>query len=197
LFARRVQVLIVLHRVLQRFLELYGQGLLQQISPITQFAAADVKRAFRHLQTGEHIGKLVVNMSTGSNELESSLNIQPVRFRTDAAYLLVGGLGGLGRSLATWMVERGARNLVFLSRSAGLSEESNSLQNELESMGSSVVMIGGSADNIDDVKRAVAASQLDIKGVFQLAMLQRVSLHFGNSVQISTDCLPNTGFPFH
>jgi len=156
-------------------LEFYEQSLIKPIHPITQFAAADVKHAFRQLQAGEHIGKLVVNMPTDSNELESSLSAQRIQFRPGAAYLLVGGTGGLGRSLATWMVERGARNLVFLSRSAGLSEESNSLSKELESMGCSITMIGGSVDNIDDVKRAVAASDVPIKGVFQLAMVQRAT----------------------
>ena len=151
--------------------------MLRPIQPVTQFAAVDVKRAFRHLQTGEHIGKLIVNIPTDSSELQSLLNIQPIRFQPDAAYLLVGGLGGLGRSLATWMVERGARNLVFLSRRAGLTKESKSMSDELESMGSSITMISGSVDNIEDVKRAVAASSIPIKGVFQLAMVQRVRIY--------------------
>lgn len=171
------------HSVLQRTLGFYAEGFLKPIQPITQFAAADVKRAFRHLQAGEHIGKLIVNMPTDSSELQSSLDIQTIRFQHDAAYLLVGGLGGLGRSLAIWMVERGARNLVFLSRSAGTSEESNSISAELESIGTSIVMVRGNANNIEDVKRAVAASHLSIKGVFQLAMIQRVSLHCLESTQ--------------
>jgi len=50
------------------------------------------------------------------------------------------------------LVKRGVRNLVFLSRSAGRSEESDSLANELESMGSSLKIIGGSVDNIQDVR---------------------------------------------
>jgi hypothetical protein len=149
--------------------------LLKPIQPITPFAAVDVKRAFRHLQAGEHIGKLIVNMPNDSSELESSLDIQPIRFKPDAAYLLVGGLGGLGRSLATWMIERGARNLVFLSRSAGISEESKTISKELECMGSSITMVRGSVDNIEDVKRAIETSSTPIKGVFHLAMIQRVS----------------------
>jgi NAD(P)-dependent dehydrogenase (short-subunit alcohol dehydrogenase family) len=33
---------------------------------------------------------------------------------------MIGGLGGIGRATALWMIERGARNLIFASRS-GLS----------------------------------------------------------------------------
>ena len=35
----------------------------------------------------------------------------------DGTYLLVGCLGGLGRSLTKWMVERGAKHFAFISRS--------------------------------------------------------------------------------
>ncbi len=38
------------------------------------------------------------------------------RFRADATYLLTGGLGGLGLSLARWLVENGARRLALLGR---------------------------------------------------------------------------------
>jgi KR domain len=52
---------------------------------------------------------------------DTEFKIQPsakaIRFPSDVAYLLVGCLGGLGRSLTTFMMERGARDFVFLSRS--------------------------------------------------------------------------------
>jgi hypothetical protein len=163
--------------VMQRTLQFFQQGSLRPIQPITQFAAIDVKRAFRHLQSGEHIGKLIVNLPNDSSDLQSSLKIQPIQFEPNVAYLLVGGTRGLGRSIATWMVERGARNLIFLSRTAGVSEESKSLSEELEPMGCSITMVKGSVENIEDVKQAIEASSKPIKGVFQLAMVQRVCIH--------------------
>ncbi|KAH8650845.1 hypothetical protein BGZ60DRAFT_534031 [Tricladium varicosporioides] len=173
MFYQIVEHPLMVQDILQRTLDLCEQGLLKPIQPVTQFAAADVKRAFRNFQAGDHIGKFIVKFPTDASLLQSSLNIQPIQFRPDAAYLLVSGLRGLGKSLATWMIERGARNLLFLSRSAGLSEESKAIVEELESMGSSITMIRGSVDDIEDVERAVAASKKPIKGVFQLAMIQR------------------------
>lgn len=35
----------------------------------------------------------------------------------NATYVIAGGLGGLGRSIVRWMVDKGARNLILLSRS--------------------------------------------------------------------------------
>ncbi|MEE2781456.1 MAG: SDR family NAD(P)-dependent oxidoreductase [Planctomycetota bacterium] len=42
---------------------------------------------------------------------------RPLRFKTDASYLVTGGLGDLGLKVATWMVEQGARQVLLLSRS--------------------------------------------------------------------------------
>ncbi|HMI88045.1 MAG TPA: amino acid adenylation domain-containing protein, partial [Polyangiaceae bacterium] len=39
-----------------------------------------------------------------------------IKLRTDASYLVTGGLGGLGLLVARWMVERGARRLVLIGR---------------------------------------------------------------------------------
>ncbi|HEY9405602.1 MAG TPA: type I polyketide synthase, partial [Pyrinomonadaceae bacterium] len=40
-----------------------------------------------------------------------------MRWRTDGSYLITGGIGGLGLSIARSMVEQGARRLVLMSRS--------------------------------------------------------------------------------
>jgi NAD(P)-dependent dehydrogenase (short-subunit alcohol dehydrogenase family)/acyl carrier protein len=40
----------------------------------------------------------------------------PLIWRTDGSYLIAGGLGDLGLSVARWMVEQGARRLVLLGR---------------------------------------------------------------------------------
>jgi hypothetical protein len=92
-------------------------------------------------------------------------------------------LGGLGRSAATWLVERGAKQLVFLSRSAGVSTESKAISGELESMGCMVTMVRGSVNNIGDVKAAIGASTGLLNGVFHLAMVQKV-----RDVQITRPC---------
>src|SRR4029077_6158606 len=41
----------------------------------------------------------------------------PLQWRTDASYLITGGLGDLGLKVARWMVEQGARRLILLGRS--------------------------------------------------------------------------------
>ena len=46
-----------------------------------------------------------------------------VRLSTEASYLITGGLGGLGLAVARWLAERGARNLILMSRTALPPEE--------------------------------------------------------------------------
>ena len=40
----------------------------------------------------------------------------PLSWRTDGSYLITGGLGELGLSVARWMVEQGARRLILMGR---------------------------------------------------------------------------------
>lgn len=49
---------------------------------------------------------------------ENGYTITPsLTWRTNASYLITGGLGGIGLQMARWMVEQGARHLILMSRS--------------------------------------------------------------------------------
>ncbi|EEU34613.1 uncharacterized protein NECHADRAFT_106233 [Fusarium vanettenii 77-13-4] len=162
----------VLRDVLQRTLAFFEQGKLKPLEPITSFDAADIKQAFRYLQGGNHMGKVILKLPGDPSMLEAREMAQCIKFSPDAAYLLVGGSGGLGRALAIWMAEHGAKQLIFLSRSA---TADSTVSTELESMGCAVAMIKGSVNNLEDVKEAIEKSPTQIKGVFHLAMVQRDS----------------------
>ncbi|PHH77422.1 hypothetical protein CDD82_3505 [Ophiocordyceps australis] len=101
-----------------------------------------------------------------------------LQFRSDATYLLVGGLGGLGRSLTSWMMESGARRFVFLSRSAADAPSAAKLVKDLESAGATVDVVRGDATSLQDVERAVSQvpSEHPIKGVVHAAMVLRDGL---------------------
>jgi phthiocerol/phenolphthiocerol synthesis type-I polyketide synthase C len=43
-------------------------------------------------------------------------SLAEMQFRTDASYLISGGLGALGIEITRWMVERGARRIIVLGR---------------------------------------------------------------------------------
>src|SRR5271168_890717 len=100
--------------------------------PMTVFQGSKVEEAFRYMQKGQHIGKLVLSIDQKNDPLPIAATAPVLRLRHDKSYLLVGGLGGLGRAISTWLVEHGARNLVYLSRSAGMSDEDQDFIRELQ-----------------------------------------------------------------
>lgn len=99
-------------------------------------------------------------------------------FRGDATYIIGGGLGGLGRSFARWMVQRGARNLVLLSRSGPKSEAAKMLVDELQKRGVNVstpaVDISNLEELVDNLKR-IMKSMPPVRGCIQATVALRVS----------------------
>ena len=59
-------------------------------------------------------------------------------FDENVTYLIVGGFGGLGRSAARWMVRRGARHLILVSRSGPKTEAAKELLVELRPSGAHI-----------------------------------------------------------
>ncbi|EHK97193.1 putative Phthiocerol synthesis polyketide synthase type I PpsC [Glarea lozoyensis 74030] len=157
---------------IERWVSMFSQGLITPI-PMTVFDAKDISSSFRHLQKGDHIGKAVIRIPAQISDIPSKPKGKVFSLNPDASYLLTGGLGGLGRSVATWMVERGARNLIFLSRSAGQGEHDSSFLSELESMGCKITAIQGKADDIQAVQEVASRATKPVKGIFHLAMVLR------------------------
>lgn len=127
------------------------------------------------MQSGNHMGKIVIKMPDEGTELPLSNPKPHSSLRSDAAYLLVGGLGGLGQAISNWMVEHGARHLIYLSRSAGLVEQHKQFVRELEVQGCQVTLVPGDVTNISDVQRAINSTRLCVRGLIQMSMVLNVS----------------------
>ncbi|KAI8317779.1 Reducing polyketide synthase DEP5 [Colletotrichum sp. SAR11_240] len=144
------------------------------------FKPSQVHEAFRAAAGQKNQPTTKVVLQTPTNDPQSDLPLSSVevtpaspQFRSDAAYLLVGGLGGIGRAVATWMAEHGAGELIFLSRSAGTGPQVESFLGELRSQGCVVKAVAGSVAILEDVTRAVNAADHPIAGVFQMSMVLR------------------------
>ena len=108
----------------------------------------------------------------------------PICFHSDACYLLVGGLGGLGRVISTWMVENGARNILFLSRSAKEGPETTPFFDELRSQGCEVTTFAGSVNSLSDVEAAIKQATKPVAGVMQMSAVMRVRITIPTFVRI-------------
>ena len=92
------------------------------------------------------------------------------RLAADASYLIVGGMGGIGRSLCEWMVERGARHLIVLSRNARIDSFFADLSCDVRPVNCDV-------SDKAQLMAALAGCQdmPPIRGVVQAAMILQVS----------------------
>jgi NAD(P)-dependent dehydrogenase (short-subunit alcohol dehydrogenase family) len=95
----------------------------------------------------------------------------------EASYLIVGGLGGIGRSVAEHLARLGAKSLILISRHAESKPQSKALVKELSQTGCYIVI-----KNCDVGDPLVFAKVLKecsvlppIRGVIQAAMVLSVS----------------------
>jgi hypothetical protein len=160
---------------MEECMDYFKQGLIGPVGPKIQFDAIDMEAAFRFMQKGAHIGKIVIKMPDDTSILKVANIKNNMALRSDATYLMVGGLGGLGKAISTWMVERGAKSLLYLSRSAGKTEEDQLFFRELAAAGCVVTAFAGSVNAKADVEAAVASAPTKVAGILQMSMVLRVS----------------------
>ncbi|KAI0470455.1 KR domain-containing protein [Xylariaceae sp. FL0804] len=160
-------------KLIKQFTGYVAAAALGPIRPMRVFEASDVQAGIRTILEDEHIGKLVLRIPEDASKIAAHPVRQSVSFRPDVSYLLVGGLGGLGRSVATWMVENGARNLIFLSRSGGKRPHEEAWLRGLQECGCTVVVVAGNVANMDTVSQAVSQAQEPVAGVIQLSLVLR------------------------
>ncbi|KAJ5833847.1 hypothetical protein N7474_002158 [Penicillium riverlandense] len=116
------------------------QASIKPISPITTYRISELEAAFRTLQTGKNMGKLVVVPHEDDYVKAVAPKTSPNLLRADASYILIGGTGGLGRSMAKWMSTKGAKNIVLVSRRASVNNNVQALIDDLALNGTRVVV---------------------------------------------------------
>ena len=110
------------------------------IHPIAPFSISDMALAMRQMQGGQHVGKLVLVPHDG-DKVKVVTRLAPMKLdRDDATYLISGGLGGIGRAIAEWMIGKEAKNVVLVSRNATLHRAAGSLQEAAQKTGCRLVI---------------------------------------------------------
>lgn len=97
----------------------------------------------------------------------------------DASYIVVGGLGGIGRSITQMLVERGAKHLILISRSAASRPSSQVFLEELRQAGCNVVARNcdiSHEESLARMKKECLQDMPPVRGVIQAAMFLMVSV---------------------
>lgn len=168
----------LLSQTLRLLTSMYLQGSICPIGPISTLPLADIQEGVASLADTLTSGRTIIEYKSSETPIAVLPSRPTVSFRSDASYLLVGCLGGLGRSLTSWMMKHGARRFVFLSRSGADAHAASVLVKSLEDAGMGVQVIRGDATIKEDVKRAIASvpARFPIRGVVHAAMVLRDGL---------------------
>jgi phthiocerol/phenolphthiocerol synthesis type-I polyketide synthase C len=138
--------------------------------PVRTFPVAETAAAVRCLARGKQIGKVVVSVGA---QLPSV--VEPAepsfKFRAEATYLITGGLGGIGSTVAAWMAAQGARHLVLMGRGRA-SKAARDTLDALRAEGAEVVVAQGDvtrADELAAVLESIRVAMPPLRGVVHSA----------------------------
>ncbi|MGK7875122.1 MAG: SDR family NAD(P)-dependent oxidoreductase [Xenococcaceae cyanobacterium] len=141
--------------MLDLLMEQFKSGSLKPL-PRKVFPISAVTSAFRYMQQAKHIGKIVVSQPR-ENKAE---------FRADRAYLITGGTSGLGLLVAKMMVDKGAKNLVLVSRRGVLAP---SKLEELEKAGAEVVIAQADVADEEQIGKVIREIKQPLRGIIHAA----------------------------
>ncbi|KAF3925322.1 hypothetical protein ABW20_dc0108590 [Dactylellina cionopaga] len=150
-------------------MKLYRQNKVSAF-PLEMFDVEDLPNALRRFGSRNRIGKIAVSFERAESMLDVKVFRYQTTFQPNKSYLMIGCLGGLGRSLSKWMVERGARKFVFLGRSGLDKEPARRLVQDLTLLGAECRVVRGDVSSMGDVKNMVAEADSPIGGIVQGAM---------------------------
>ncbi|KAI1125484.1 putative polyketide synthase [Nemania abortiva] len=171
----------VLINKVKQVLALFRSGAIASL-PLTTFPVVDISQAYRYFSSRDHIGKIAISLEDPASEIMAAPPPLWSSFDPAKSYVMVGCLGGLGRSLTRWMMARGARRFVFLNRRGADRVTAQKLIRQLERGGCSVTVVRGDVVNPADVHAVMNACQAEgsvLGGIVQGAMSLNESL-FGN-----------------
>ncbi len=158
--------------MLERLVPRFESGELEPL-PITSFASDDTVGAFRFMQQGKHIGKVVVDYSKRPSDIQVG-EYAPLELDSHATYWIAGGLGGFGLQIARWMVEKGAKHLVLSGRSKTPRPEAEPVIAELRQAGVHIELLPADItkpEDVDQVLETIDAEMPVLKGVIHTAMV--------------------------
>jgi acyl transferase domain-containing protein/acyl carrier protein len=149
---------------------LVGDGELPPLEHTT-YPLAEAATAIRVMSAGEDTGKLILSVP---REGRSSVVVPPERarvFRSDGAYIITGGLGGIGLFLASGMAAAGCGRIVVTGRSQPTPRTQKILA-RIRATGADIHVECGNVAEPTTAARLVAAATatgLPVRGVLHAA----------------------------
>lgn len=162
-------------KLLQRIFADLGAGLFTPLS-VTAMSIGDIEKAFRLMQSRKHTGKIVLEASDSSTVQAKE---QPFRLRSDGTYIIVGGLGNLGKHLCRHLQEKGARYIALFTRQSYQQAAKAEMERELTVVAEATVRIVtcdvGDAKVVQQVAAELSQVMPPVRGILHGGMVLSVS----------------------
>ena len=157
-------------------LSLLSELCMKPPTELHKYSISEVEEAFRSLQDQNRIGKTIIEFTKASPIKIRIDKTHWVEFDPNSTYLIAGGLGGLGRNIAQWMVRFGAKHLILLSRSGPRKEELEFIR-KLRNQGVQVHAPPCDTSYSSQLKSVLdqCSHMLPIRGCIQAAVVLEVS----------------------
>ena len=111
--------------------------------------------------------KIYVSRLVKTDNSENKNN--SLKLDANGCYLITGGLGALGLQVAQWLIEKGAKHLILISRS-NPSQSAQTEINRLRKNGVTIDLIAADISNYDDVQKIIYSEhKAKIKGIIHAA----------------------------
>ncbi|KAJ4293054.1 hypothetical protein N0V88_005718 [Collariella sp. IMI 366227] len=163
----------LIDRLLDEIFDLINAGHVKPIYPITSFGFDDIPSALAHIRSGRHMGKVIISSGVEDVQVPIRPAVRKLALRSDASYLIVGGLKGLCGNLAIHMAQHGARQIIVCSRSGLGDEASQKTVENCLSYGCQVIAAKGDVADEEFVRSIFQHASPPIAGVIQGAMILR------------------------
>lgn len=164
---------IVTGKLLEKVLGLVTSGIIHPPAPLNIYPVGETEQAFRFLQGGKSMGRIVISMNEADIVPKRLLKQSDWKFDANASYVIVGASGGLGRAISQWMVSKGARHLILLSRTGATTAAAAKLVDSLKQDGVNVAAPKCDVSNessLSSVLQEYAHTMPPIKGCINSAM---------------------------
>lgn len=157
--------------VLREVLTEFAEGRLKPL-PCTTYPLSEATDAFRLMARAGHIGKLVLTLPD-RGETTAVLPHRPPVVHADGAYIVTGGLRGLGLATAHWLAEQGASHIVLNGRTSPSPAAAHAIR-ELSAGGTRITVVLSDIAKPGTAERLVASAtedQTPLRGVMHCAMV--------------------------
>lgn len=140
----------------------YSTGSIKAPWPITLFVVSELEKALRTMQAGKHVGKLVLVPQPDEVVKIVAPSTYASLLRSESSYLLIGGLGGIGRATALWMLKHGAKNFIFASPSGLDKQKSREVVTLLRNQGAHVSVFKCDISSTTGLEHLLAVCRQDM-----------------------------------